>query len=168
MRFVFIMDPLRSVKARTDTSYIFMLGAQRQGHEVWYCPTRNISLMDGRVFMIAQKVRVLEPRGLYDMNSNENLVGPFEICEERKLEGTEIDAVFVRTDPPFDDCYLMNTWMLDHLPNTTAVINSPQAIRDVNEKVWCSRFTELTPRTLITSNMNLYLNFLEEEKEIPI
>ena len=113
MRFVFLMDPLESVKARTDTSYIFMLGAQRQGHEIWYCPTRSVSLLDGKVFMQAQRVKVLKPDGLYDLNSTENLINPFEICEERKLEGKEIDAVFIRTDPPFDDGYLMNTWMLE-------------------------------------------------------
>ncbi len=168
MRFVFLMDPLETVKARTDTSYIFMLGAQRQNHEAWYCPVRKISLLDGQVLLTAQRVKVLEPDGLYDLDSTANLINPFEVLEERTLSGDQVDAVFIRTDPPFDAAYLMNTWMLDHLPKTCTVINSPQAIRDVNEKVWCARFTDLTPRTLITSDMDAYLHFLNEEKQVII
>ncbi|WDE96097.1 glutathione synthase [Lentisphaera profundi] len=166
MRFVFLMDPIESVKARTDTSFIFMLGAQRAQHEVWFCATRNISILDGKVHMSAERLKVIEPQGLYDLDGTENPQGPFEVLESRTLIDCEIDAVFIRTDPPFDSGYLMNTWMLDHLPDTTAIINSPQAIRDVNEKIWCAKFTEFTPRTLITSNMDLYLKFLTEEKQV--
>jgi glutathione synthase len=166
MRFVFLMDPIESVKARTDTSFIFMIGAQRQAHEIWFCATRDISILDGKVHMKSKQVRAIEPVGLYDLEGTDNPTCPFEVLESRTLIDSEIDAVFIRTDPPFDAGYLMNTWMLDHLPDTSLVLNSPQAIRDVNEKVWCSRFTEFTPRTLITADMELYLKFLDEEKQV--
>jgi glutathione synthase len=156
MRFLFLMDPLETVKSATDTSFAFMIGAQRQGHEILYCPTRNLSLLDGEVIIKATRVT---PKP-------ELAICPFDIHEELMLKGEEIDAVFIRTDPPFDGNYLMNMWMLDHLPDSVVVINKPQAIRDVNEKVWAARFTHLTPRTLITSDIKSYLNFLNEEGQV--
>ena len=158
MRFIFLMDPLETVKPTTDTSFIFMVGATRRGHEVWYCPTRGLSFSEGEVLLRATQVKPLPEADSF----------PFEIIGERVLRGDEIDAVFIRTDPPFDAGYLMNMWLLDHLPASVAVLNRPQAIRDVNEKVWAARFTHITPRTLITADMQLFLDFLKEEEQVII
>ena len=156
MRFLFLMDPLETVKSKTDTSFAFMIGAHRKQHEIYFCPTRNLSLLDGEVSM---RVTRVTPKPELEIN-------PFEVHEEVTFTGKDIDAVFIRTDPPFDGNYLMNTWILDHLPDSVAVINKPQAIRDVNEKVWAARFTHLTPRTLITSDIQMYLKFLDEEQQV--
>jgi glutathione synthase len=82
------------------------------------------------------------------------------------LSEDEVDALFIRTNPPFDAAYLMNTWLLDRLPKRIPIINSPEGIRTVNEKIWATQFTSIIPRTLVTRHEEDFLNFLEEEKDI--
>ena len=49
MNFLFVMDPLETVNVFKDTSFIFMVGAARRGHKVYYVPSGGISLDRGRV-----------------------------------------------------------------------------------------------------------------------
>ena len=147
MRFVFLMDPLEGVLYHKDTSFIFMLGAADRGHETWYLAKDGLSL--GPQGPILRATRVSPQR---------NEEAPFVIHETRDLEGGEVDAVFIRTDPPFDEGYLMHTWILDQLD--AVVMNAPSGIRSVNEKVWALRFPQLQPPTMVTARADLFQAFL--------
>ena len=155
MNFLFLMDPLETVKLKSDTSYIFMDGAHDRGHNVYYLPSGGITLKEGKVeFKCTQVVP----------NTDEDF--PFDIIKDVVLTDDKVDAVFIRTDPPFDDEYLMNTWLLDRAVVT--VLNSPSGIRTVNEKIWATQFTDLIPRTVITRNIEDFQEFLGKEKNIII
>ena len=65
-----------------------------------------------------------------------------------------IDAVFVRTDPPFDTNYLWTTLLLERLRGKTLVLNDPRGLREANEKLYTCHFPELMPETMVTSVMN--------------
>lgn len=155
MNFLFLMDPLESVNVSKDTSFIFMVGAARKGHKVFYVPAGGISLDRGRVVFEALPVTPRVDQG-----------DPFERGEWTRLSDGEVDAVFVRSDPPFDQRYLMDTWLLDRLPATVPVVNSPSGIRTVNEKLWATQFTEIVPPTLVTSRRDLCDAFLAEHRKI--
>lgn len=156
MKFVFLMDPLDTVDVHKDTSFVFMLGAARRGHEVYHVANGAISLDGPRVVFNATRVTpVLREDAL-----------PFDVGEIVRLAGDEIDAVFVRNDPPFDQRYLMNTWLLDRLPAHVAVVNSPRGLRTVNEKLWATRFTDLIPPTLVTAERDLIAAFLDDYERI--
>ncbi len=155
MKFLFLMDPLETVKMEKDTTFILMLESYKRGHEVYYVPKGGLSLIDGKVFFNAIKVK---PQSI--------LHEPFIEEHVAHLSQDKIDAVFVRPDPPFDEQYLMNTWILDHLPKHVAVINNPAGIRSVNEKVWSAQFTDLVPATIISSNKNDLLNFALKHKNV--
>src|SRR6185503_12567290 len=115
MRFVFLMDPLETVIFEKDTTFILMMGAHRQGHEVYFIPDGGITLKEGRVIFSAVRVKPQMKK-----------TKPFIVGPAKVLIDNDIDAVFVRNDPPFDQQYLMNTWLLDRLPSRIPVINSPQ------------------------------------------
>ncbi|MCH2204965.1 MAG: glutathione synthase [Lentisphaerales bacterium] len=158
MNFLFLMDPLETVKVYSDTSFIFMLGAHEQGHKVFYLPSGGISLKKGLVhFKVTGVVPVVREEGT-----------PFDIISETVLTENEADAVFIRTDPPFDSEYLMNTWLLERAEANVSVINSPHGIRTVNEKIWATQFTDLIPRTVISRHLSDFKEFLAEEKSIII
>ena len=99
MNFLFLMDPLSTVKIEKDTSFIFMIGADRRGHKLWYVPNDGLHLDNLGLSFDATPV---VPR----MDAAQ----PFECGDPTRLGQDEIDAVFIRTDPPFDARYLMNTW----------------------------------------------------------
>ncbi len=155
MKFVFLMDPLETVIFEKDTTLMMMLGAHARGHEVYYLPKDGISLIEGKVCFHAIKVI---PQAVAHM--------PFKEEHTAHLSQDDIHAVFVRPDPPFDEQYLMNTWLLDHLPGRIAVINSPSGIRTVNEKVWASQFKKITPPTIISANKEDLTDFIAKHKNV--
>ena len=158
MNFLFLMDPLETVKVYSDTSFIFMLGAHERGHKVFFLPSGGISLKKGLVnFKATEVIPVVREEAI-----------PFDIVSEKILTENEADAVFIRTDPPFDSDYLMNTWLLERAESSVAVINSPHGIRTVNEKIWATQFTDLIPRTVISRHLSDFKEFLTEEKNIII
>ncbi|MBI3602204.1 MAG: glutathione synthase [Candidatus Omnitrophica bacterium] len=155
MKFLFLMDPLETVVMEKDTTFIFMLEAHRRGHEIYYLPEDGISLQQGRLHFHAVKVKP-------------QTVAHEPFIEEHLAELTDdqIHAVFVRADPPFDQQYLINTWLLEFLPKHVVVINHPLGIRTVNEKIWASRFNDLVPATIISSNQKSLLDFVAREKNV--
>lgn len=151
MKFVYLMDPLEQVNVMKDTTFIFMIGAQRAGHEVYYLAQGGVSLMNGRVCFDVMQVEA-------QVNQDE----PFKVLrKDVQLTDDEVDVVFIRTEPPFDGQYLMDTWLLDQLPERVVVVNSARGIRTVNEKVWTLGFPELIPPTLVTRRAGRYADFLK-------
>lgn len=157
MKFVFLMDPLETVDVYKDTSFIFMVGAHRRGHEIYYLPSGGISLLGPDVIL---DVIPIVPR-IDERN-------PFERGRKCRLVGEQVGAVFVRSDPPFDQEYLNNTWLLDRLPGHVPVINSPRGLRTVNEKLWATQFSDLVPPTLVTRDLDLFEGYLSERGQIVV
>ena len=155
MKFLFLMDPLETVIFEKDTTLMMMLGAHARGHEVYFLPEDGISLVEGKVYFHVTKVI---PQAIAHM--------PFKEEHAARLSQDDIHAVFIRPDPPVDEQYLMNTWILDHLPRHIAVINNPSGIRTVNEKVWVSQFKNITPPTIISANKGDLMDFMAKHKNI--
>jgi len=63
-----------------------------------------------------------------------------------------MDAVWIRTDPPFDRRYFYATLLLDYLPATTRVVNRPSGIRNWNEKLAALHYPQFAPATLVTND----------------
>lgn len=158
MKIVFLVDPIESFKIEKDTSYALMLATGEKGHEVWVIYKDSFYLKEGSLFFInAQRVAVSDKKEK-----------PFTILESKRLAATEIDALLIRTDPPFDELYLMHTWFLDHMPENVFVMNSPHGLRTVNEKIWAAKLTHITPKTVITSRKKIFKSFLEKNKIIAV
>jgi len=155
MNYVFLMDPLHSVIVEKDTSLALMVGAHRRGHKIYFLPDGGIVHKEGKL-----QFHALEVTPQYDKHQ------PFIDHGAALLSQDDVHVVFIRTDPPFNEKYLHNTWLLDLLPKHIPVINAPGGIRTANEKIWASRFTSIVPKTLIGSNKSEMLAFLEEEKDI--
>ena len=155
MRMLFLMDPPESVNIKKDTSFAFMETCHARGHEVLYVPKGGIALDRGDVLFDATPV---QPQRVAE--------NPYILGEATRLSDREADVVFIRPDPPFDEEYLVNTWLLDHAARRVTVINHPAGVRTVNEKLWATRFVDLIPRTLITRRQRDYAEFLAREGEV--
>ncbi|MDE2009010.1 MAG: glutathione synthase [Candidatus Omnitrophica bacterium] len=155
MKFVFLMDPLETVSFESDTTFVMMLCAHSRGHDVYHVPEDGIGFAEGKVYFHATKVA---PQNIAHM--------PFREERAVRLSQDDIHAVFIRPNPPLDEQYIMNTWLLEHLPKHIAVINNPAGLRTVNEKVWVSRFKHLTPPTIISSDKKDLLDFVARHKNV--
>ncbi len=150
MKHAFIMDPLEKVKPWKDTTYFLMLAAASRGHRVCHLDQLSLKLVHNRVHA---RVAWLEIR-----DDPQRPFVPLD-REECDLDLSEIDVVWIRTDPPVDRRYLYTTLLLDHLPPTTRVLNRPSAIRDWNEKLAALRYPDLTPPTLVSNEVDAIEQF---------
>jgi glutathione synthase len=150
MDFLFVMDPVESMLPDKDTTFAFMRGAQKRGHRCWSCLPHQIFAVSREVASEATEVRVSDevPHTIKGAT--------------RELRLSAVDVVFIRKDPPFDAQYLHLTQLLDLASRSTFIVNSPQGLRDANEKLFALQFAEYTPRTLVTSSPTRIQDFLRE------
>ncbi|AKT43961.1 glutathione synthase [Chondromyces crocatus] len=143
MRFVFVMDPLSTVHHEKDTTFAFIRAAQERGHESHHCLHRDLSISDGEAHAFVQKISISSapPYIAFDAGAG----------RERVRLG-DVDAIFIRKDPPFDRSYLYATLVLDHARKCPLIVNDPRSLRDANEKLYALNFPEWTPRTLVTAD----------------
>jgi len=79
------------------------------------------------------------------------------------------DCVLMRKDPPFDQEYYYATLLLDGVSTQGGwVVNDPRGLRDWNEKVAILAFPELTPPTLVASDMALVHGFIDAHGDVVV
>ena len=76
-------------------------------------------------------------------------------------------AILMRKDPPFDTEYIYSTYILERAEMQGAlVVNRPQGLRDMNEKVYTAWFPQCCAPTLITRDMGDMHAFLREHGRV--
>jgi len=162
VKFAFIIDPIARLDPSHDTSVALMEAAQILGHEVWITQANSLGVSNGKASALLQPVQ-LTPVTLVD-GLWVAATPWFEVgkLERRQLE--EMDAVFMRTDPPVSVPYLYATYILDYVdPAKTLVINTPQGIRAANEKMYALQFTHAIPETIVSQDKQVIREFLERK-----
>lgn len=157
MKNAFIMDPLATVKRWKDTTWLLMKTCQDRGHKVCYLDQQWLWLDHDRLMSKVQWVR---------MNEDDN--EPFTILSEETVALAHTDAVWLRTDPPFDRRYFYTTLLLDYLPASTSVLNRPSGVRNWNEKLAALVYPQFTPRTVVTSDVAGIRTLAEELGRITV
>ena len=75
----------------------------------------------------------------------------------------------MRKDPPFDTEYIYSTYILERAEDAgVLVVNRPQGLRDMNEKVYTAWFPQCCAPTLITRDMADMGAFLREHGKIVV
>jgi glutathione synthase len=147
-----VMDPIEDIKPAKDTTLAMMLAAQRRGWTLSYLELRHLWLRDGVAWGRAHPVEV-----------RDDLDDWFTRGEAATRRLSEFDAILMRKDPPFDTEYIYSTYILERAEAAGAlVVNRPQGLRDMNEKVYTAWFPECCAPTLITRDMADMHAFLRE------
>jgi glutathione synthase len=156
LKFLFVLDPLDSLKAYKDTSVAMMRAAQARGHEVWAADPAHLHWTKNRVDSPAVRISLAD--------NDEDWFRPHE-TETRALKA--FDAVLMRKDPPFDLEYVTSTWFLSAAARDGArVFNAPDAIRDHNEKLSIAEFPKFTVPSLATREMAGLQAFIDEHRDV--
>jgi glutathione synthase len=147
-----VMDPIEDIKPAKDTTLAMMLAAQRRGWTLSYLELRHLWLRDGVAWGRAHPMEV-----------RDDLDDWFTRGEPSARPLGEFDAILMRKDPPFDTEYIYSTYILERAEDAGAlVVNRPQGLRDMNEKVYTAWFPECCAPTLITRDMADMHAFLRE------
>ncbi|MGB5596670.1 MAG: glutathione synthase, partial [Crocosphaera sp.] len=164
MKLAFIIDPISQLNPAHDSSVAIMEAAQALGHEVWITEVHQLSVIEGKAYGILSQVQLI-PVSLKDGKwvsvSQWYDLSPGEL---RCLE--DMDAVFMRKDPPVTIRYLYATYILELInPEKTLVINSPQGLREANEKMYTLEFYSVMPETVVSQDKGIIRKFVEEKKQ---
>jgi glutathione synthase len=156
-----IMDPIDHIKPKKDTTLALMLEAQRRGCELHYMEQSDLLMRDGQVFASRRLVEVRDdPKHWFAFRGE--AFGPL----------AELDVILMRKDPPVDQEYLYTTYLLERVEHAgVLVVNRPQALREVNEKLYTAWFGQCTPPTLVTSsdpNLGVVIETLTRHQARPI
>lgn len=156
VRIIVLMDPIASIKPAKDTTLAMMLAAQERGWELWYAEQRDLYLRDGVAGGRLRPVRVKDDPHAW-----------FKLGEAQNAKLADYDVVLMRKDPPFDMEYIYTTYILERAEAAgVLVVNRPQGLRDMNEKVYTAWFPQCCAPTLITRDMADMHAFLKEHLRI--
>jgi glutathione synthase len=143
-------DPIDSLNYETDTSVFLAEELERRGYKVFYYNPSDLSF-DGKLHATGSFV-----------NFTGNTKKFYEIVRENiNLDLSKASVVMIRQNPPFDHRYLTNTYLLDHLPKSTIVINNPRAIREFPEKLSALYFPDCIPKTITGGNYHNLKTFYQ-------
>lgn len=143
MDFAFILDPLPQIKAYKDSTVAMMRSLAARGHHVHALEQHDLYWRDGETRASARSLTLAADDHAWYAEGEP---------ADRSLTG--FDAVLMRKDPPFDMEYIYTTYILERAEQQGAlVVNRPQGLRDMNEKVYTAWFPQCCAPTLITRNM---------------
>ena len=155
MDVAFILDPLAVLKPYKDSSIAMMRALARRGHRIHALQPDDLWWRGGATGATAL------PLALSDGNEAWYRAGTPKACA---LD--EFAAVMMRKDPPFDMEYVYATYLLEAAERGGArVFNRPRAIRDNNEKMAITRFSDYIPPTLVTRDAGLINAFIDEHRD---
>lgn len=150
------MDPVETIDINGDSTFAMGLEAQNRGHKLFHYLVDDMSYVNDKV---KAHVRPLEFRR---EEGNHYTFG-----EKQQMDlGDDIDVILMRQDPPFHMGYITATHILEHIHPKTLVVNDPASVRNAPEKIFLTRFPDLMPPTLITTNEEDVKAFRKEHKDI--
>lgn len=155
MKVAFQMDPIGSVDFEADSTFRLAEEAQARGHELWHYTPDCLSFREGHVVARAQPLTVQRVKGDHA-----------QLGETADLDLAEVDAVWLRQDPPFDMGYITTTHILDRLKGRTLVVNEPFWVRNSPEKLLVLDFPDLTPPTTIARDIGVLRDFKQRHGDI--
>ena len=140
MNVVVVMDPIGTIKIAKDSTFAMLLEAQKRGHALLYVLPGGLGMVDGVAHARMAPLRVRDdPAGWYEL-------GP---VSHRALDAG--DVVLMRKDPPVDADYIHDTQVLGFAQRQGArVVNDPQGLRDMNEKLAALAVPQCCPPTVVS------------------
>jgi len=160
VKLAFIIDPIELLDPGHDTSVALMESAQLRGHEVLFTQIEQLTVLQGKAHALLTPV-TLVPVKLLDQKY---VIAEqwYELGEPQWLPLEEMDAIWMRKDPPVDSGYLYATYILDLVdPSKTKVLNSPEGLRNANEKMYTLQFPSLMPETIVSQDRSIISDFVK-------
>lgn len=155
LKVAFQMDPIDAIDIDADSSFRIAEEAQKRGHELYYYTPDKIAYQEGRVTAQGWPLTVRREKGNH-----------FTLGDPLEIDLREMDAVWLRQDPPFDMGYITTTHILDMIHPETLVVNDPFWVRNYPEKLLVLEFPDLTPPTTIARDIEILKAFKEKHQDI--
>ena len=153
-----VMDPIGAINYAKDSTLAMLLAAQARGFALTYLEQRDLTLRDGTAFGRMRPLTVrADPKDWFTLGEPE--LAPL----------SALSCLLMRKDPPFDTEYIYSSYILERAEEAgVLVVNRPQGLRDMNEKVYTAWFPQCCAPTLITRDMSDMAAFLAEHGKVVV
>ena len=149
---VVVMDPIGSIKIAKDSTFAMLLEAQRRGHRLLYVLPGGLWVRDGAAGATVAPLTVRDTYGDH-----------YELGTASQIELGSQHVVLMRKDPPVDTDYLNDTQVLGLAQRAGAfIVNDPQGLRDLNEKLGSLEFPACCPPSLVSRDAAMLKAFVAE------
>ena len=157
MKFLFQMDDPKKINISEDSTYMIIKESLNRGIECFYNDP-NWVYAD-----INHKNKIKSH--IFKLFLKDNGTLTYDIKNKINADLENFSAIFIRQDPPYDMKYISNTYLLEKLKKPM-VINNPSELRNFPEKHIMMNFPDLTPSTIISSDVEVLIKFIEKNNEV--
>lgn len=156
MKLGVVMDPIASINPKKDSTLAMLIAAQKKGYALFYMEQKDLFVQQGELYAQATRLTV-----------HDDVTHWFDLYEQKIINAKELNVILMRKDPPFDMEYIYTTQLLELAERQgVSVVNKPQSLRDANEKLFTTWFSDICPPTLITRDANLLREFIQKQKQV--
>ena len=135
------------------TNFWFIKEFLKRDYKVDIAVKSDLYIEKAQAFVLSRKSYIKNENIFYEKEQNRHLVNAY-------------DVVFFRPDPPVDINYINACYVFDFVDKKkTLLLNDPSEIKNFNEKFHINYFPQYAPENLITNNVELILNFVNEKEE---
>ena len=144
-----VMDPIAGISYKKDSSLAMLLAAQDRGWTLFYMEQQDLYLNEGKARARMKPLNVFA-----------NPEKWFELGTETDTALRDLDVILMRKDPPFDMEFVYSTYLLEQAERDgVLIVNKPQSLRDCNEKLFATQFTQCTPPTVVSRRADVLREF---------
>jgi len=148
-------DPIQKINPKTDTTLLLALEAQKRKSKIYWFEQKDISFINSKLFANVKELKLFNNKKKY-----------FKIIRKKKFNLSNSKLILIRQNPPFNIDYINSTLLLDTIKNRAKIINNPESVRNISEKLFSIKFINLMPPTIFTKNFNEVINFYQKHKKI--
>ncbi len=150
-----VMDPINAINTAKDSTFAMLLEAQRRSYTLHYIKPQSLSVRNGQAWARMASLKVTDrPENWFEL-------GAFE---SKPL--SDMQVVLMRSDPPVDSHYLHDSQILGLAQKSgVLIVNDPQGLRDLNEKLAALLFPECCPETLVSRDKDELKAFVASHGE---
>lgn len=151
-----VMDNIAHIHFKKDTTLAMLQAAQRAGFELFYMELSDLSIIQGIAHGNMAPLEVFNDSNQWFKRGESEL---------RPLE--TLDVILMRKDPPFDSQYIYATYVLEAAESKGClVVNKPQSLRDCNEKVFATQFSQCCPPVTVARDQRQLRAFHKEHGDV--
>lgn len=151
-----VMDPISQISYHKDSTLAMMWAAQAKGWEIFYIEMQDLFSENGQAYATMRKIVAHQDENNW-----------YELGDEVIQPLSELNAILMRKDPPFDNEYIYATYLLEVAEKQgTLIVNKPSSLRDCNEKFFATLFPNLTPPHMVSRSKKQLVRFYQEHKDV--
>jgi|TARA_B110000967_G_scaffold30926_1_gene29206 glutathione synthase len=156
MKLGVVLDPLAQINYKKDSTLAMMASAQKLGWEIFALQQGDLYILDGTV------------RGKFtQLTIKEGSADWYSVLGHTDIALTEMNAVLMRKEPPFDMEFIYTTYLLEMAEKEgLVVLNRPGSIRDCNEKLFALQFPQCCPPHLVSRDIETLKQFHQTNSDV--